>query len=427
MLVERYGFAGGMATAALVLPVMTFHAGNEQVITGIPQEVVDRLVRLGASPGHVPDPTGVCPTFTPVDPEYLKFVYQEMLLESGVDLMFHTQVTGVMKRGERVTGLRVQGKGGPSEMEAAVIVDATGDGDVAALAGAAYAEGREIDGLCQPATMMFRVGGVRLEKVLEYMKAHPDEFVLGYPPGEFERLPVIAVSGFFKQVEEAKARGKFPLERDRALFFGLPGAGEVIVNMTRVTRVRGTGSGDLTRAEIESRRQVFAVLDFLREYIPGFQEARLLATGAQVGVRESRRIRGLYTLTGKDVVNGRSFPDSVARGAYPIDIHDPSGAGLTWVRMVPGTSYDIPYRCLVPETIDGLLVAGRCLSADHEALASARISATAMALGVAAGCAAALAVTSGRQPREVDVPELQRRLSSLGASWGQGAPKPGVY
>lgn len=426
-LVERYGFLGGMATTALVLPLMTFHASlDEQVVTGLPQELIDRVMALGGSPGHLPDPIGFCPTITPVDPEVLKLAHQELAAEAGVELLLHTFVAGARTRGGRLEAVTVAAKEGLRELEAGVFVDCTGDGDLAARAGAPFEYGRTRDGLAQPMTTMFRIIGVEWEEIARYAADHPEDFVLGCDPRELARLPAPAVAGFFRLVHEAKERGEFPIERDRVLMFSTGRPGEAIVNMTRITRQDGTTTAGLTRGETEGRRQVFRVMEFLRRRVPGLNRAELVQTGIQVGVRETRRFRGDYTLTGRDVVTGAAFADSVARGAYPIDIHSPSGGELEAIRMPPGTSYDIPYRCLLPREVEGLLVAGRCLSADHEALASARISATAMALGQAAGTAAALAAgrtgKAGRAvtPRQVDVGELQQTLARAGASWEKG-------
>lgn len=419
-LVERYGFLGGMATAALVLPIMTFHATlDEPVVAGLPQELIDRLVARGASPGHLPDPIGFCATITPVDPEALKLEHQELCLEAGVHLRLHSFAVGVRVTEGRIEAVQVAGKDGLQWIEAALFIDCTGDGDVAARAGAPFVYGREGDGLTQPMTMMLRVRGVDWRAVADYAAQHPDDFVLGCRPEELAELPAPAVAGFFRLVAAAKARGEFPIERDRVLVFSTGRPGEAIVNMTRIPRLDGTTTQGLTQGEVEGRRQAFQVVEFLRRYVPGFAEIELVQTGTQVGVRESRRFVGEYTLTGPEVVAGAEFPDSVARGAYPIDIHSPAGSGLETLRMPPGTSYDIPFRCLLPRGLHNLLVAGRCISADHQALASARISATAMALGQAAGTAAALAVKRGVSLRELPVSELQAELARQGALWGK--------
>jgi len=184
--------------------------------------------------------------------------------------------------------------------------------------------------------------------------------------------------------------------------------------MTRVTDIDPLDPDDLTRAEIEARLQAMQLLAFFRARVPGFANARIAATATQIGIRESRRIVGAYTLTADDVVNARTFPDAIARSAYPIDIHNPSGAGTTTRRLAPGASYEIPYRCLVPRELEGVLVAGRCISTTHEALASTRLTPTVMTLGQAAGTAAAAAVRAGVALRAVDTDGLRAALIADG-------------
>lgn len=412
LLIEKYGFLGGMATNALVGPIQTFHATPElQVVNGIAEEIVQRLKAIGGTPGHVRDMIGFVPTVTPVDVEKLKYVYQEMVVESGVHLQLHTTVIGVEKEGSNITKLKLHNKSGIFSVEGSVFVDCTGDGDILALAEVPFEKGRKKDGLAQPMSMMIRVGGVDLEAVRLYMKAHPEEFVLAE---DWEEMPYVAVSGFFNHVEEARNKGDFTIERDRVLFFELPTAGEVSVNMSRVIRFDATDGEALSNAEQIGRRQVMEIVDFLVNYIPGFENAFLINCGTQIGVRESRRLLGDYILTGEDVVMGREFPDVIALGSYPIDIHSPDGGDLDVVKMAPGTIYHIPYRSITNRHVPNLVVAGRCISATHEALASARVTPTAMIIGQAAGTAAALSVQTGNLPNEVDVALLQKTLREQG-------------
>ncbi|HYF76975.1 MAG TPA: FAD-dependent oxidoreductase [Symbiobacteriaceae bacterium] len=419
-LVERYGFLGGMATSALVLPLMTFHATPaEQVITGLPQELIDRVMAMGGSPGHLPDPVGFCGSITPADPESLKLAYQELLLEAGVTLHLHAWLLRAEAGGGVVRSVTVGSKDGERSLAASCYIDATGDGDLAALAGAPFDLGRPGDGLTQPMTMMFRVSGIDWAPIGAYAAAHPGDFHETSRLDGLASLPAPAVSGFFSLVEKARAAGDFPIDRDRVLLFGTGRPGEAIVNMTRIPRQNALTSSGLTAGEVEGRRQVQMVLRFLQKYVPGCKALALVQTGAQVGVRETRRVIGDYTLTGIDVVTGRAFADSVARGAFPIDIHSPTGGELVAPHMAPGTSYDIPFGCLLPRGMQNLLVAGRCFSADHEALASARVSATAMALGQAAGTAAALAVARSVPPRQLPIDCLQEALAHNGASCGK--------
>ncbi|WP_197276421.1 FAD-dependent oxidoreductase [Bacillus sp. JCM 19034] len=227
-------------------------------------------------------------------------------------------------------------------------------------------------------------------------------------------VPDSAVSGFFSLIKRAKADGRFNVDRDRVLLFELPTEGEVSVNMTRVIRYDATDGQALSKAEVIARKQVMEVVEFLQNDVPGFEEAILINCGTQIGVRESRRIIGEYVLTGEDVVSGAKFEDVIALGSYPIDIHAPDGNEINVIKMKPGTIYDIPYRSILNKKVPNLLVAGRCLSATHEALASARVTPTAMLIGQAAGTAAAIAAKEETLPRNISINHLQHNLRNQG-------------
>lgn len=412
VLVERYGFIGGMSTAALVYPWMTFHTvDGKQVIAGIAQEIVDRLKARGASPGHVRDTVGFVRTITPYHPEVYKMLVPEMLKEAGVRLLLHGFAQEVRTSGSRIESVDLATKSGRIELSARQFVDATGDADIAFRAGAPCLQGRESDGRMQPMTMKFRMKGVDLAAVKRYMLEHPDEFYGKTPFAELERLPLSGVMGYFKHWREAN----LPINRDQVLFFTGPGDDEVLVNTTRVQGLDGTDVFQLTEAEQQGREQAWAVAEFMRARLPGFERASLSQVGAQIGVRETRRIDGEYALQVGDVIEGRSFDDVIARSGYPIDIHDPSGKGVTAAWVKGDGAYDIPYRCLLPKRIDNLLVAGRCISTTHEALATTRLSPSCMATGQAAGTAAAMASARDAGPHELPVAELQRALSDDGA------------
>lgn len=416
LLVERYGFLGGNATGTLVGPWMTFHSTpDNQVVEGIAEEIVRRLKEVGGTLGHVRDTTGYVATVTPFDPEILKAVAFDMCEEADVKLLLHSFVTGAIQEGNTVRGIVVHNKSGRVELRGQVIIDCTGDGDVAALAGAEFQKGRPEDGLTQPMSLMFKLGGVDLDAVRAYIRAHPEEFYKRTLLDDLDAAPHLSVNGFYSILQKAIAAGELDLQRDMVLFFQTTRPDEVIVNMTRVTGLDGTDVFQLTRAEVLLRKQVTQLVRFFRKRVPGFANAYLVSTGVQAGVRESRRIVGDYMLTAEDIIEGRHFPDIVARYAYPIDIHDPSGKGTRTVRPRAG-SYEIPLRSLLPRGLDGLMVAGRCISCTHEALAAIRTMPAAMALGQAAGTAAALAVRHGKRVREVDVTELQAVLKAQGAN-----------
>lgn len=385
LLVERYGFLGGMATAGLVNPFMTWFAGKEQIIEGIFQEIIDRLKAKGGWGGPQPHA---------FDPELFKVVADEICLESGVRLLLHSFVSGVSMSGSVVRSASITAKPSARQVSAAIYVDATGDADVACLSGVECDTGRDGDGLTQPMTLNFRMAGVDVSRI---------------PPRQ----------GVTELYLKAREQGRVDCPRNDILYFLTTREGEVHFNTTRVIRRDGTNADDLTAGEVESRRQVAQLVDFLVSDVPGFENAYLQMTGTQIGVRETRRIRGDYVITADDVLGARKFDDCVARGSYPVDIHDPDGGGTVLKHLAPGESYDIPYRCLLPVGVDNLLVAGRPISSTHEAHSSIRVMPIACAIGEAAGTAAAISVRDGVAPRSIDVRELQRVLVSQGANLGE--------
>ncbi|SFK54143.1 FAD dependent oxidoreductase [Geodermatophilus ruber] len=377
----------------------TDHGEGEPVVAGKHVEVIDRLIEAG---GAVP-PSAETGYTVPFDPEVFKQVALDLLDGAGVRYLLHAFASGVRTEG-RAGEVVFETKSGPLVLSARATVDCTGDGDIAAAAGAPFEIGRERDGLVQPMTLMFRMVGYDEDAFGRYVAEHPDQWR--------------SVHGLWDLVEEATAAGDLDLPREDILFFGTAHPGEVAVNSTRVSQVFGTDVFDLTHAEAVSHRQMAQVAAFLRDYVPGFGESYVVQSGVQVGVRETRRILGDYLLTGEDILIARKFDDVIARGTYPVDIHNPNGRG-TVLRSVPaGDAYDIPLRCLLPRDVDDLLTAGRCISGTHEAHSSYRVTPTAMATGQAAGVCAALAATSGRPPRQVEVAAVQAELVRQGADLG---------
>ncbi len=416
VLVERYGFLGGNATASLVMPLMSFHTQHthreikgdtslvptdhgpgDPVLAGVLAVFLKRLVEAGGAIA----PTLQTGYVVPFDPEIFKLTALEMLDEAGVEYLFHAFASGVIKDADAVTSVIFETKSGPVVIRAKVTIDATGDGDIAFGAGAPYELGRAEDGLVQPMTLMFRMGDFEKERFDHFIKEHPDQWR--------------GVHGLWKLIQEAIQSGELKLERDDLLFFATPHPDEVSVNSTRVKKVSGIDVWDLSYAEWESRRQMKQIVRFLRRHVPGFEKAYNLQSGSTIGVRETRRIMGEYRLTADDVLSARKFPDVIARCTYPLDIHDPKGTGTLLQRLPPGESYDIPLRCLIPKGVEGLLVAGRCISGTHETHSSYRVMPVAMATGQAAGACAALASRRELQPRQVPWQEVQNELLRQGA------------
>jgi hypothetical protein len=415
LLIERYGFLGGTATASMVGPWMTFHSGDRRIVGGIAQEIVERLERAGASPGHIHDASDYVSTITPFDPEVHKALLFEMMEEAGVELLLHAWFLRALASSDErsVTGVTIATVAGERSYEGATIIDSTADAYVAASAGVPTQQGDE-RGRVQPASLMFRLSHVDLNKLAAYVRMHPDQMRSSLKAHERTAPALTAVAGLYDIWNQAKADGIVDIPRELVSFFISPYPDEVTVNMTRVTDIDPLDPADLTRAEVQARKQVMQLFDFFRQRVPGFENARLAATGTQVGIRESRRIVGRYTLTRDDVLQARHFDDAIARSAYPIDIHNPSGSGTTTQRLPSGEAYEIPYRCLVPINRERLLVAGRCISTTHEALASTRLTPTVMTLGQAAGTAAAIAKKGGAPVGDVDAHELRTTLIADG-------------
>ena len=250
-------FLGGTLAGAMVMPMMTFHSPHEQVVKGLAQEIVDRLIAIGGSPGHIPDTSGFVPTVTPFDTEALKLVALDMVLEAGVDLLLHAWGVDAEVSQGLIRAIKVQTKGGIRRFAARQFIDASGDADLVAFAGGRFELGRPSDHLMQPATLKFKVAGVDTHAIKAYAKQRPDQFRLGR--GGLKALleeELISVCGFFDLLAEARSNGELDLQRDQVLFFNTPHPDEVVVNMSRVSRIDGTDPDDLTRAEIEARRQV---------------------------------------------------------------------------------------------------------------------------------------------------------------------------
>lgn len=410
LLIERYGFLGGLATAGLVNPFMTHCTSTgKPLISGFFDELRSRLSDLQGIEGN---------TF---DSEAMKFALQEMALEAGVEMLLHTWISGVIMDGRSVVGIRVVNKSGESEIAAARIVDATGDGDIAAAAGALYESGGD-GGLPQAMTMMLDVGGVNLPEALAYARDFPDQmrFPKLPPDADPEDLArsIVSVAGFYDLVARAKERGEYPLPGDLIFFISRPRRGEVVFNTTHIGGVAGTDAEGLTLAEIEGRRQAAALVRFLKRYVPGFKDSYLVRTATQVGVRETRRIIGEYVFSVEDIVSARKFDDAIARLAYSVDVHSGKGDGYTRAEeRVPGPAappagdwYEIPYRCLVPLEVENLLVSGRCVSSTQDGHGAIRIIPCCMAMGQAAGAAAALSISENVPPRLLNPQSLIRAL-----------------
>jgi glycine/D-amino acid oxidase-like deaminating enzyme len=395
LLVDRLGFLGGTSTAVLDTFYAFYTPGERprKVVAGVPDEVVGRLTERGAAferPNTYGAGTGIT-----YDPEVLKLVWEELVLEAGVSVLLHSFAHGVDLDGDgRVGAVRFWTKGGELVVRAACVVDASGDADVSALAGVSHERPGE-GGSVQSLSTVFRLANVDVARAESVPKA------------ELWRL-----------MQEAASSGEYALPRLEGSVHRTPLPGVMMALMTRVRDVDATDPDALTRAELEGRRQTREYLRFLRDRVPGYEQAVLVSTSPAIGVRESRRILGRYVLTADDCLAARRFPDQIALCGAPIEDHH-AGADTRWVYVPDGGAYGISYRSLLPREVEGLIVAGRCFSATHDAHASARSMGTCMAMGQAAGTAAALAVAAATVPGELDAAALRSRLQENGALVGR--------
>ena len=418
LLVERNGFLGGNMTIGLPLLAYLDKDGN-QVIKGIAQEFIDRLTELGAcSPHHW------CPmhdSVTIYDDEVFKVVALDMCIKAGVEILLYTQVIDTNVENGELKSVTLFGKGRKMEAEAKIFIDATGDGDVGYMAGARYEKGPDNNGKLQPPTLMCTIDGVDVDRVISHLEAHPEETVLadtierypGYDGSYYRNLnpDQHAMVAFRKLFSELREKGVLPVDRDTLISISTLTPGRVNQNCPRHKGIDGSDVKDLTKATIDGHFQNLKLIEVLREYIPGFENARLVRFYPFLGVRETRRFAGIDTLTEADLMNGVIDETTIGLGSYIIDIHDGAGAGTICKKVMP---YGIPYGSTVSADISNLMFAGRCGSMDSVAMSSLRVMPPLMVMGQGAGVGAALAVKKGVKPGQITPAEVREILRADG-------------
>ena len=419
LLIERMGFLGGSATAMQVPAFAPFSDRTKAIVRGIGWEVMTEHQRRLGHP--LPDPDSYHKPqdngrmdWVPIDVELLKRLYDELCETAGVTVLFHTFVgeSNLSPRPAGVRGLHslvLANKAGLSRAKASVFIDATGDGDLAARAGCAFALGDE-SGKTQGMTLCFTVAGGSRTKYLEYVYATGDGYLA-------------------KLVERAKADGAWNLPDSSLVGMSFKSESVAGCNLGHVYGYDATDPLSVSLAEREGRKVIAKLMAFLQRYVPGQESIELISSGPHIGVRESRRIVGEYTLTLEDYLACRTFPDDIARCAYFIDLHAVTTEVAALAKSVTdgekrsyslpaGQSHGIPYRCLIPKGIENLLVAGRCLSAERAVQGATRVMPFCFAMGEAAGLAATLALDLEGAVRSVDIIELRQRLKTQGAWLG---------
>ncbi|AYV73412.1 FAD-dependent oxidoreductase [Bacillus sp. PK3-056] len=430
LIIDQNGYFGGTLTANGVGPMMTFFAGDKQVILGIGEEMVSRLKRKGYSPGHVLDTTNYISYVTPFSAEGLKIVLDEMTTEAGADILFHSYLIDLKRNNNLIESILIANKDGITKFTSDVFIDATGDADLAVMADVPFQLGRETDNAMQPLTMNLKVYGVDTNELRRTVIEDPKKFPrLNRDLNVMKNTEILSFVGFDEEFNRAKKEGKLNIPREDILFFETSTPGEFILNTSRIINESGVSAEGLTRAEIIGRKQCEELYKFLVESIPGFKNAKVAYTGPSVGVRGTRQIKGLYTLTNQDVLENRHFKSTIAHSGYPIDIHNPKGEGTLSVHVsqskeiahnqfdksVFDNYYRIPFEIMVTNEIDNLIVTGRCVSASFEAQAAIRTTPTMTALGQAAGTAAWIASKQKESVKAIDIKMLQETLISQGS------------
>lgn len=396
LMVDRAGCLGGTATTAYVAQYLGFFNNNLQAVWGVPYEFVRRIMAAGGSDGfakYTMAEAAATPLVVhnlPFNPEIVKIVADEIALEADVAVLLHSQIADVLMRDGRVCGIVVEGISGRHEIGARVVIDATGDALVSKAAGVEVrGEDADLSKARQPMTLVFRLSNVDVAKFR-------------------------AISRDEKRALALKGINAGELFWESMSFVSTPGGTDAICLMSRIQGLDALDHFDRSEAERVGRQQIKSIVGFLNREVPGFERSIIASIASSVGVRETRRIVGQYTLTEDDIVQQREFADTVALGCGPMDLHEPNGTGIHLA--MPPTPFEIPMRCLIPEDVDGLIVTGRAISATREANGGARHMGTAMALGQAAGTMAAIAARGQMSTRSLPVDLVQRELRAAGAA-----------
>ncbi len=429
LLIESGGAPGGELLSGIPVDGAV-NARGEWIMGGVGRELFDECSRLGGYIGPINDHRLIY--YVAFDPVFMKIAIARVLDKYGVDLLLHSFVYDVNVSAGRLTSVSLFNKTGHTEIKSDVFLDCSGDGDISALAGAPFVKGSN-SGELQPVSVMFRISGVETEPLLDFARNNPDSLALGesetmrsgrtdqelaeslYQQGQ----PVVFLKGNGPLLDKAIQKGDlFPT----ALIMIQPTSTvrrEVCLNTTRVAKIDATDTAALSKTHILLMNQVVQCASFVKEYVPGFKTSALAATAPRIGVRETRRIIGEYSLTGVEVLEGKKSRDGVAKGCHHVDIHQ-DGKGQIRIPVANGGSYDIPWGCLLPKGLSNVLVAGRCVSADRDANASMRVMGSCMGMGHAIGVAATL-LRQGQDVRELPISILRDALRQSGVILG------GVY
>jgi len=395
LLIEHYPFAGGMSSAGMVSPFMKSVTGGKNLVMGIYHELELGMRHIGGM----------------IDNGFYSWAFRsaanDLLMKHGVDIFLNADVIRVHRQEQTITSLELITPSGVQEVIAEQFIDTTGDAQLVALGGFSWEKGDAKTGKLQALTLFFRMGGIDVRKTAEYSKQHPEEF-LEWMDFKYDFSRIISIAGYTGLIKKAKEENRFPDDVDYVFFTTLPESGEGAFNTTNILGIDPSTSSALTEAEKVGHGQVAQIVDFLNNDVPGFEDAYLIDTATQVGVRETRRARSQYMMTGEDILKAAKFPDVIARGCYGVDIHGQKGEKSRMDELKEGAWYDIPRRSLRVIDADNLQVAGRCIGATREGHAALRIQPTASATGEACGAIAALAVKTNQHLDQVPYEQIKK-------------------
>jgi len=391
ILIDKYGFLGGTVSSGWVAWLTGSHdSKGRQIIKGILQEIIDKLVKMECSDGkvvyRVPNMSTVA-----IEPEMFQFAAIDLIDESKITFMLHSLATDINLVGSKIDSLVIHNKDGKSIIKGKMFIDATGDADISVFSKVPFEKGDSGSGFMNAMSLIFRVGNVNIKEFTEWWEKNPPIEPYKYLPPLMTEEPSIRKAGYLL--------AQYTKPEQKKLFIS-----------TMSIYKDGTKTKDLNEAEIEARKKVLSINKFLKENVPGFELSFIDGIAPSIGVRETRRIIGDYILSVEDVMTGARFSDVIAKGAFPIDIHHEGQPTLS----VLDKDYDIPYRCLIPKNVENLLVGGRCISVEHQVSGTIRITGACMATGQAAGAAAALAALGKKTTREIKIGKLQELLVNQG-------------
>jgi hypothetical protein len=394
LLIEQYGFVGGMSTAGMVSPFMKHSIGGEKLVKGIFEELEQEMIKLNGM----------------IDNGFYASAFRSaafnLLSNAGVTILLHTEIIRVNRIDKRISSISTLIGGEKKKFQAEVFIDTTGDAQLVYLGNFPWRKGDEITGHLQALTLFLRMGGIDVKHAADYVKTHKEDF-FSWMDFNFDFSKIISIAGYFSNIKKAISEKRLSEDIQYIFFTTLPESDEASFNTSNILNIDGSSSAGLTKAEFIGREQVHQVVKLLQNEIPGFENSYILETAVQVGVRETRRAIGDYVMVEEDITKCRKFDDAIARGCYGIDIHPQKGEENRLDELPEGEYYEIPLRSLIVTEADNLLVAGRCISATRKAHGALRIMPTSAATGEASGALSSLAVKQKQLVRNVNSSSVQ--------------------